>query len=123
MIALLIGVELYSPWRDVIIFNPIPKNAHMTISLKSLISTFSHFKKNDINQKRTAAPKTLQYNNAFGYNTSGMSSLAIVWLNPNIEVASNAAKRPRILLSIKFIEFSKDNLYFCFGAIMLYINF
>ena len=50
----------------------------MTISLKSLISTFSHLKKNDINQKRTAAPKTLQYNKAFGDNTSGMSSLAIV---------------------------------------------
>ena len=123
MITPFIGVELYKPFNAVIIFKPIPKIEHIKISLKSLISTFSHFKKNDINQKRTAAPKTLQYNSVFGDNTTGMSSLAIVWLNPNIEVASNAAKRPRILLSIKFIEFSKDNLYFCLVAIMLYNNF
>ena len=42
------------------------------------ISIFSHFKKDDINQKRTAAPRTLQYNSALGDNTFGISSLAIV---------------------------------------------
>ena len=123
MIALFIGVELYKPFNAVIIFKPIPKIEHIIISLKSLISTFSFFTNNEIIQKQTAAPKTLQYNSALGDNTFGMSSLAIVWLNPKIEVASKAAIRARILLSIKFIEFSKDNLYFCFGAIMLYINF
>ena len=71
--------ESYDKLVDInIYFNPIPKNAHITISLKSLISTFSHFKKNDINQKRTAAPRTLQYNSALGDNTFGISSLAIV---------------------------------------------
>ena len=78
MITPFIGVELYKPFNAVIIFKPIPKIEHIKISLKSLISTFSHFKKNDINQKRTAAPRTLQYKSALGDNTFGISSLAIV---------------------------------------------
>jgi hypothetical protein len=78
MIALFIGVELYKPFNAVIIFKPIPKIEHIIISLKSLISTFSFFTNNDIIQKQTAAPRTLQYNSALGDNMFGMSSLAIV---------------------------------------------
>jgi hypothetical protein len=86
-------------------FRPIPKIAQIIISLKSLISTFSLFVNKETNQKHIAAPNTLEYNNALGDNTLGISSFAIVWLNPKIEVATIAAIRARILLSIKFIEF------------------
>ena len=74
----IIGVELYKPFKDVIIFKPIPKNAHTIINLKSLISIFSFLKNREITQKHIAAPSTRQYNSAFGDNTSGISSFAIV---------------------------------------------
>ena len=64
--------------REVIMFKPIPKNAHIIINLKSLKFIFSFLKNREITQKHIAAPRTRQYNNAFGDNTSGMSSFAIV---------------------------------------------
>ena len=74
MITPFIGVELYKPFNAVIIFKPIPKIEHIIISLKSLISTFSFFTNNEIIQKQTADPRTLQYNSALGDNIFGMSS-------------------------------------------------
>ena len=78
IMALFIGVELYKPFREVIMFKPIPKNAHVIINLKSLKSIFSFLKNREITQKHIAATSTRQYNNAFGDNTSGISSFAIV---------------------------------------------
>ena len=101
IIALFIGVELYKPLRAVIMLRPIPKKAQIIINLKSLISIFSFFRNKEINQKDIAAPTTRQYNNALGDKTSGINSFAIVWLNPKIEVATNAAKSAMVLLFIK----------------------
>ena len=100
IIALLIGVDNDKPSNEVIIFILMPNIAQSASLIRSSFLMTSFGKNKLITQNNIAAPRTLAYSNAVGEIKSDINSFAIVWLNPNIEVAIKAAINPKYLLFI-----------------------
>ena len=94
------GVDNDKPSNEVIIFILMPNIAQSTSLIRSSFLMTSFGKNKLIIQNNIAAPKTLAYSNAVGEINSGINSFAIVWLNPNIDVAISAAINPKYLLFI-----------------------